>query len=60
MELIKVKWCINPPLEEEKMNHLSASMIYIDKKNGTMYSSLTCNFLVRSIDAYTSFFILYD
>ena len=55
-----VKECINPPLEKEKMNQLFASMAYIDKKEGIMYTDLTCNFPVRSIDGFAAFFILYD
>ena len=35
-------------------------MAYIDKKDGIMYTDLTGNFPVRSIDGYTAFFILYD
>ena len=42
------------------MNHLFTIMAYIDKKDGIMYTDLTGNFLVRSIDEYTAFFILYD
>ena len=60
MESIAVKQCINPPLEQEKMNQLFASMAYIDKKDGIMYTDLTDNFPVRSIEGYTAFFILYD
>ena len=56
MESIAVKQCINPPLEQEKMNQLFASMAYIDKKDGIMYTDLTGNFLVRSIKGYTDFF----
>ena len=42
------------------MNQLFASMAYINKKDGIMYTDLTGNFPVRSIDGYTAFFILYD
>ena len=34
MESIEVKKCISPPLKQEKINHLSASIAYIDKKDG--------------------------
>ena len=40
------------------MNQLFASMAYIDKKDGIMYTHLTGNFPVRTIDGYTAFFIL--
>ena len=55
----EVNQCINPPLEEEKMNQLFAGLIYVDKKNEIMYTNLMGNFPVRSIDGYTVFFILY-
>ena len=49
-ESIEVKHCINPPLEQKKVNQLFASMTYIDKKDGIMYTDLTGNFPVRSIE----------
>ena len=51
---------MNPPLEEEKMNQLFAGLAHLDKKDGIMYTDLTGNFPVRSIDGFTTFFILYD
>ena len=60
LESIEVETCINPPLEQEKMNQLFASMAYIDRKDSIMYTDLTGNFPVRSIDGYAAFFVLYD
>ena len=34
LESIKVEKCINPPLKQEKMNHLFAIMAYTNKKDG--------------------------
>ena len=56
----EVKKYINPPLEEEKMNQLFTGLIYVDKKDRIMYTDLTGNFPMRSIDAYITFFIFYD
>ena len=56
MESIVVEECINPPSKQEKMNQLFANMAYIDKKDGIMYTDLTGNFPVRSIEGYTSLF----
>ena len=42
------------------MYQLVASMLYSDKKDIIMYTDLTGNFLVKNIDGYTVFFILYD
>ena len=42
------------------MNHLFASMAYIGKKDGIIYTDLTGNIPVRSIDGYTAFFVPYD
>ena len=42
------------------MDQLFAIVAYIDKKDGIIYVDLTGNFLVRSIDGYIAFFILYD
>ena len=36
----EVKQCTNPPLEEEKMNQLFAGLVYVDKKDGMMYTNL--------------------
>ena len=55
IESIAVKQCTNPPLEKEKMNQLYASMAYIGKKDGIMYTDLTGNFPVRSTEGYTDF-----
>ena len=46
LESIEVKRCINPPLEQEKVNQLFASLVYIDKKDGIIYTDLTGNFPV--------------
>ena len=59
LESIEVKRCINPPLEQEKMNHLFASMVYVNKKDGIMYTYLTGNFPVQSVDEYTTFLPYY-
>ena len=56
LESIEVEKCINPSLEQEKMDQLFASMTYIDKKDGIMYTDLTGNIPVRSIDGYMAFF----
>ena len=60
LESIEVKRCINPPLKQEKMNQLFASLVYVDKTDGIIHTDLTGNFPVRSIDGYTTFFLLYD
>ena len=60
MESIEVKMYINLPSEQEETNHLSTIMVYIDKKDGIIYTDLTGNFPVRIIDGDTTFYILYD
>ena len=52
--------CCNIPWEEEKKNQLFGFMVHQDKKTGIMYTDLTGNFPVRSIDGITCFFVLYD
>ena len=42
------------------MNQLFGFMVHQDKKTGIMYTDLTGNFTVRSIDGYTCFFVLYN
>ena len=42
------------------MDQLFVNMAYINKKDGIIYTDLTGNFPVRSIDGCTAFFILYD
>ena len=55
LKSIEMKRCVNPTLEEEKIDHLSESIVSIDKKDGIMYIDLTGNSPVRSIDRYTVF-----
>ena len=52
---MEVEKCINPPLEQEKMNHLFARMAYVEKQCGIIYTDLTGKFPVRSIDGHTAF-----
>ena len=60
LESIEVNRCINPPLEQEKTNQLFVSLAYEDTQDDIIYTDLTGNFPVRSIDGYTTFFLLYD
>ena len=55
MQSIEVRRCTSPPLDQEKMNYLFANMTYINKKDGIIYTALTGNFPVGSIDGYTVF-----
>ena len=55
-----MKRCINPPLEQEKMNQLFTSLVYTDKKDGIIYTELTGNFPLQSIDGYNFFSMLCD
>ena len=41
LESTEVKRCMNPPLEQEKMNQLFASLAYVDKKDGIIHTDLT-------------------
>ena len=60
LEKLAVEQCCNPPLVEEKKNQLFGYMVHQDKKTGVMYTDLTGNFPVRSMDGFTCFFVLYD
>ena len=56
LESIEVEMCINLPLEQKKKNQLFASLAYVHKNDGIVYTDLTGNFPVRSTDRYTFFF----
>ena len=58
MASVEVKQCINPPLEEDNMNHLSVGLVHVDKKNGIMYTNLTGKFPVALMDIQHSLYFV--
>ena len=60
LDKIEYEQDINPPIVKERQNHLFFGLALIDKKYNTIFVDLTGTFPLRSVDGYTTIFILYD